>query len=290
MNIKKSICTNLVFPRSRKESAEFRRAAAFLKEHGVDSLEFYHDGPGKKQIGRILEENKLEGIYIGVIPSKEQKLHACSVDEENRRRAVELFESCMDEAAADGISILMINSGAIGPSVQGGLEALKESIRELYNYIEKKRYSMRLTLEPCDSWMFAKQLLGPAARTAAFVKSCRKEGLPLKLTMDSAHTLEEGEDFLEALEQTREWCSHIHFANCCIRDSASSMYGDQHVGFECPQSEWGYEEIFKAWPRIAKLYENRELRVAIEVLCRSEDPYSYFESMWQRMPYVQKSV
>ena len=286
MNIKKSVCTNLVFPASRRELGEFRRMAAFLKEQGADSLEFYHDGQGRSGIGKILEEDQLEGILIGVIPSKEQRLHACSREKENRRKAVALFQACMDEAAANGISVLMINSGAAGPGVSEGLAALKESIWELYDYMEKKRYSMRLTLEPCDSGRFAKQLLGPTERTAAFVRTCREEGMPLELTMDSAHTLEEGEDFLEALKRTKDWCRHIHFANCCIRDSASPFYGDQHVGFEYPESEWGYEEITRAWPQIEGLYGNGELRIAVEVLCRSEDPYSYFESMWRRMPYV----
>ena len=58
---------------------------------------------------------------IGVIPSKEQRLHACSREKENRRKAVALFQACMDEAAANGISVLMINSGAAGPGVSEGL-------------------------------------------------------------------------------------------------------------------------------------------------------------------------
>lgn len=286
MKVKKSICTNLVFPKSRKNIGEFRHAAKVLKAHGVDSMEFYHDGTDRECVGRILEEYGLEGIYIAVIPSKEQKLHACSMDPENRRAAVKLFQSCMDEAADNGIQILMINSGEIGPSVQGGLGALKETVRELYEYREKKGVPMRITLEPCDSWMYARQLLGPSGRTADFLESCRREGLPLELTMDSAHTLEEGEDFVEALGRTKPYCSHIHFANCLIRDAKDPLYGDQHVGFEYPDTEWDYAMIQRTWSRIEELYGDEELRVAIEVLCREEDPDAYFERMWRQMPYV----
>lgn len=286
MKVKKSICTNLVFPKSRKDIGEFRHAAEVLRAHQVDSMEFYHDGTDRGQTGHVLEECGLEGIYIAVIPSKEQKLHACSMDEENRRAAVKLFCSCMDEAADNGISIMMINSGEIGPSVQGGLRALRETIRELYEYRDKEGIPMRITLEPCDSWMYARQLLGPSERTAGFLESCRKEGLPLELTMDSAHTLEEGEDFVEALKKTKPYCNHIHFANCYIRDAGNALYGDQHVGFEYPDTEWDYSVIQRMWLGIEELYQEEELRVAIEVLCREEDPDAYFEKMWRRMPYV----
>lgn len=287
MRIKKSVCTNLVFPKTRKDIEEFSRVVEFLKDRDVDSMEFYHDGEARHggKIGNILNQNGMEGIYIAVIPSKEQKLHACSVEEDHRRRAVKLFCECMDEAADNGIPVMMLNSGSIGPNVQAGLLALRESLRELYSYMEKKNYSMRLTLEPCDSWMFAKQLLGPVGRTVDFLKACRRAGIPLELTMDSAHTLEEGEDFLEAMKQAKPFCNHIHFANCYIKDSQNPLYGDQHVGFEYPDTEWGYAAIESAWPEISAMYQDDELRVAIEVLCREVDPYQYFDAMWSRMPF-----
>ena len=37
--------------------------------------------------------------------------------------------------------------------------------------------------------------------------------------MDTAHTVEEGEDFLEALTAVKPYCNHIHFANCFIKMS-----------------------------------------------------------------------
>lgn len=288
MKVKKSVCTNLVFPKTRKDIEEFSRVVEYLKGKGVASMEFYHDGEARygTKIGNILDKNGMKGIYIAVIPSKEQKLHACSVEEDNRRGAVKLFCDCMDEAAANGIPVMMLNSGSIGPNVQDGLAALRESLRELYGYMEKKNYSLRLTLEPCDSWMFAKQLLGPVGRTVEFVKSCRKEGLPLELTMDSAHALEEGEDFLEALKLAKPFCGHIHFANCFIKDSQAPLYGDQHVGFEYADTEWDYPAMERAWPEIVAMYGAGELRVAIEVLCREQDPYRYFDGMWSRMPFL----
>lgn len=287
LKVKKSVCTNLVFPRTRKDIGEFARAARFLNDRGIDSMEFYYDGENaqKTAIGKILEENGMEGIYIGVIPAKEQKLHACSTNKENRRAAVEMFCTCIDEAEANGIQTLMINSGSLGANVQDGLAALRETLVELYGYIAKKGCQIRLTLEPGDSWMYAKQLLGPAARTAAFLKACHREGLPLELTMDSAHSLEEGEDFVEAVKTVKPFCSHIHFANCYIKNSTSSLYGDQHLGFEYPDTEWDYSVIEREWPKLAKIYAGEELRVAIEVLCREENPYEYFDSMWDKMPY-----
>lgn len=290
MKVINSVCTSLVFPESRKKIEEFRRMAQFLSEKGMDSIEFYHDGDGRDKIGPILADTGLDPIYIAVIPSKEQKLYLCDCDEDGRRRAVALFKACIDEAQFNGIGRVMINSGAIQPDIQKGLAALGQSIEDLYEYAAKKNYrNFALTLEPCDTWMEARHLLGPYARTAAFAEAMRSRGLPLELTMDAAHTVEEGEDFFEALQATRPYCNHIHFANCNITDKDSPLYGDKHVGFEYPNTEWTPETLGALTQKLHTLYPGDEpLRIGIEILCRESDPYAYFEKTWASVPFIHK--
>ena len=290
MKIINSVCTSLVFPQSRKSIAEFRRMAEFLRAKGTDCIEFYHDGDGRDKIGPILADTGLDSIYIAVIPSKEGKLHLCDCDEQGRQAAVALFKSCIDEAQANGIGRVMMNSGAMQPDVELGLQALSQSVEELFEYAQKKNCStFALTMEPCDTSMEACQLVGPYARTLAFAQGMRSRGLPLELTMDSAHTAEEGEDFFQALQATKELCNHIHFANCNISQPDNPLYGDKHVGYEYPNTVWTPETLGQLTQNLQTLYTGEDpLRIGLEVLCREDDPYAYYDRMWASLPFLHK--
>lgn len=290
MKIINSVCTSLVFPKSRKSIDEFRRMAEFLSAKGMDCIEFYHDGDGRDKLGSVLSDTGLDSIYIAVIPSKENKLHLCDCDEAGRRAAIQLFHACIDEAQANGIQRVMMNSGAIQSDVQLGLDALGRSVEELFEYAAKKNYSQfALTMEPCDTAMEACQLIGPYSRTLAFAKGMHEKGLPLELTMDAAHTAEEGEDFFEALQATKQFCNHIHFANCNISQPENSLYGDKHVGFEYPNTVWTPDTLGTLVTQLHTLYPGDEaMRIGLEVLCREDDPYTYFDAMWESLPFIHK--
>jgi len=290
MKIINSVCTSLVFPRSRKSIDEFRRMAEYLVSKGVDCIEFFHDGDGRSNIGSVLSGTGLDSIYIAVIPSKEAKLHLCDCDEDGRRAAVALFRGCIDEAQANGIQRVMMNSGAVQPDPGKGLESLGRSVEELCDYAARKNYrDFSLTLEPCDTSMEAFQLVGPYARTLSFVQGMRSRGLRLELTMDTAHTAEEGEDFFTALQAVKPYCGHIHFANCYIARPDDPLYGDKHLGYEYPGTVWTPETLGALTQQLETLYPGEEpLRIGLEVLCREEDPYAYFEQMWQSLPFICK--
>jgi len=290
LKIINSVCTSLVFPESRKKIDAFRRMAEYLSAKGMDCIEFYHDGDGRDKIGPILADTGLDSIYIAVIPSKEKKLHLCDCDEDGRKAAVELFRGCIDEAQYNGIGRVMMNSGALQEDVEKGMEALGRSVEELFDYAAQKHYTnFALTMEPCDTWMEARQLVGPYARTAVFAKAMREKGLPLELTMDAAHTAEEGEDFFTALQATKPYCNHIHFANCNITEKESPFYGDKHLGFEYPNTVWTPETLGTLVQQLQTLYTGDDpLRIGLEVLCREEDPYAYFENMWASLPFIHK--
>lgn len=289
MKLINSVCTSLYFPSSRRSVDEFSRMARFLAARGMDCVEFYHDGDGRDKVGRVLRDNGLSGVYIAVIPSKEGKLHLCDEDREGRAAAVRLIKGCIDEAQAGGVTEVMINSGRIGASVERGLDALAASVEELFDYAAQKRYALDLLMEPCDSCMDAFQLIGPYERTLAFVRRLRSAGLPLKLTMDSAHTAEEGQDFLEAVTAVRPYCNHIHFANCNISDRQSPLYGDKHLGYEYPDTKWTVPALKKLFQGLQELYKGDEpLRIGLEVLCRTDDTYSYFDEAWSSLSFLNK--
>ncbi len=287
MRLVKSICTNLVFPASRKDIAAFRDMAAYLKSKGIGCIEFYHDGDGRAQTGTVLADLGLDGVYIGVIPSKEGAQFLCNTDETARRAAVDVHTACLDEMRDNGLTQFMICSGKLGPDVDAQLRALETSVEELYTYAAAKNIPVRILLEPCDSNMDARHLLGPTGRCVAFVEAMRARGFPLELTMDTAHVAEEGEDFLDAMRATRPYCTHVHFANCLVTDPANPFYGDKHLGFEYPDTVWSPAALADVFAGLEALYPGEnDLRVALEVLCREDDPYAYFEKMWASLPFL----
>ena len=290
MKILSSVCTNLYFPQSRKSLDAFGEMAGFLAETGVQGIEFYHDGEGAGRVGRVLADTGLAGVYIAVIPLKEKLLHLCDTDEGGRRAALALMEGCMDAAADNGIPMVMFNSGRIGADPQAGLLVLRASVAALYEYAARRGYKLGLCLEPCDSNLDARQLIGPAARTKALLESLHADGYPLSLTLDTAHVAEEGEDFASTLALLRPYCQHIHFANCVLGDPASPLYGDKHVGYEYPGTAWGFGELERLFPALWELYPgDTPLRIGLEVLCREDDPYAYFKKTWQNLPYLHPS-
>ena len=290
MRLNRSICTNLFFPESRRNIDSFRDMAQFLSDKRIDTIEFYHDGIHKNLVGKLLDEIGLSGVYIAVIPSKEKKLYLCDEDKGARKKAVDLFYQCIDEAQANGINEVMINSGRIGISITEGLSCLVESVEQLFNHISRKNYKIKLLMEPCDSNMEAYHLIGPYRRTLDFVKNVNKKGLPLELTMDTAHTVEEGESFSEALKAVKEFCNQIHFANCYIKNPKDPLYGDKHLGFEYPDTEWTVSELTLLFKELEALYAGDEiLRIGLEVLCRTDDPNDYFEKTWDSLPFLHEA-
>lgn len=284
MKILRSVCTNMAFPDTRKSLDAFRRTAEFLAERGIRSLEFYHDGPETAKIGPLLSDLDMTGVWIGVIPSKEQKLDLCSP--ERWREAARYYAALLDTAQAAGIKTLMLNSGRIDSDPEKQLDALAESVAFLHNHADKKGYSAAFVLEPGDSHMASCQLLGPYPRVLAFCERMERSGTPLYLTMDSAHSAEEGESFPAAVRAVKKYCRHIHFANCFIRDETSPLYGDQHVGFDYPDTEWDYDSLKTLQRELEGIYPGEEtVKIALEYLCREEDPYACFEKYRKAMPF-----
>ncbi len=281
MKLVKSACTNLLFPESRKSIDAFRAAAEAVRAAGFEAMEFYHDGEGRGKTGEALAAAGLQGVYIAVIAHKEGRLHLCDVEPEGRKKALELAGACLLEAADQGVPEVMFNSGAIREdNISGGLDALYASFCELYNVTIKKKLDLRLLMEPCDSRMDARQLIGPTARTFKFMRRMDEAGVPLRLTLDSAHTVEEGEDFFETVRRLKPWCNQIHYANCVIADETDPLFGDRHVSFGHPGGVFDAPALRALTARLSALYPGDEkLRVGLEVLCREGEPEPVFREM-----------
>jgi len=285
MNLKRSVALSVLFPRSRYEADAFGRSLRFLSAWPLDSVEFYYEGPDRERISRDLASSGLTGIYIAVIPLKGQDLSLCAPDEPHRQAALDLAKRCVDEAGQLGCAQVMINSGRHpGEALADlGLKQFKRSVQELAAYIGTR--PIGLLLEPCDSQMDARNLLGPTALSADVARALRRTVPNFALTLDTAHIREEGEDFLTEVSRALDCCDHLHFANCVVDDPADPYYGDKHVGFDYPGSAFTPAELKRLFTALQPMYQNRSCRIALEILCREPDPEAYFRRVAAQIPW-----
>lgn len=278
----------ILFPEARKSFSGMERTLRYLRGK-VDMVEFYYEGGDDASVGKLFKENELAGIFVAVIPLKEKGLNLCGLDEENRKAAIAETIACIDRARGLGAEAVMVCSGknpANRADISRCLDAFVQSMQEISDYMKRTGESLRLLLEPCDSEMDARHLLGPTKLAVEAVRRVREFCPGFSLTMDTAHVLEEGEDFLQAMELARPYCSHVHFANCMVANRMDALYGDKHVGFDYPDGGFTYLELEKIFKALEKLYGDGHLDIALEILCRETDPFAHFEAVRSNTPWL----
>ncbi len=286
MTIIPSVCSSLVFPKSRKDFSYFSEMAKYISEKGIKSLEFYHDGDGVDKVGYVLNDLGIEGMYIAVFPLKQQQLHLCNTDDANRQEAVKLACNCMREANFNGISHIMLNSGRTSGQQKLETAALYKSINEIHEYNQKHNLSITFTLEPCDSRIDSKQLVGPTDNAVTIVKTLRADGVPIELTMDIAHIAEEGEDAVSAIKKAKDYCNHVHFANCFLADKQSPLYGDKHLLYEHAKAVYSYNSLRNIVNELNDIYETQTVKIGLEFLGPESNEFQYFDSCWNSLNFL----
>ena len=290
--ITRSLAILSLFPKAAESWEALEKAVRFLEksEYRFTQLEFYHPPGHDKEIGRLFKNAGFSSVLIAVPALKGAGFSLCSLDEEERKKAVELLERCMKRAEEIGCHGVIVNSGfipgflpatktvnATPEQIRSSCDAYVRSIEEAAEYGDKQGYAVKLLLEPGDSKVQSFQLLGPTARvleTTGKIKSSR-----YALTMDVAHLREDGEDVMASLKQTLPFCDHIHLCNCVMDDPSNPLYGDKHVDFDCPGACWNYDDFAAMFRDIKNLYRDRDFTVALEITCREEDNEAWFNRL-----------
>jgi len=129
---------------------------------------------------------------------------------------------------------------------------------------------MRVHLESFNNAGEPWLLMGPTARCLETAAAVAARHPNFGLTFDLSHALQMGEDPLASLLSIGQYCSHVHLANCVIRDRADPLYGDKHPPFGHPGGE-----VDTAWlARFARgladggFFRGREVTVGAEVITR----------------------
>lgn len=192
-------------------------------------------------------------------------LNLSSVDEVNRREAVNKVKQMMKEAQASSCTWLGIASGRIETTASEGCTAFVKSVTELFDEINHQAYTFKFILEPLDQFAHKCNVLGTTETVLSFMNRLPEEAIENKqvcLCWDSAHMALNEDDFENSLAALAPYIVRIHFANAVL-DKNAKLYGDHHLGF-CDEGFLNLESAGKIKTLMDK-YLKGDITVAVEI-------------------------
>jgi sugar phosphate isomerase/epimerase len=164
-----------------------------------------------------------------------QKLNLNSLDEAERKKALDQLMRCIDEAEEMGAQRVAFLSGK-DPGEADRLKALDlliDSTKRVCAHAAKKGIAM--TCEVFDRDIDKKCLIGPCELSAAYASAVRQDYPEFGLMYDLSHRpllFEEAEPALAAISKH---LVHIHVGNAVVVEGLPG-YGDLHPRFGWPGS------------------------------------------------------
>lgn len=156
-------------------------------------------------------------------------LNPNSLDEDERKKAVEVLKQCIDEACYMGAGRMAFLSGKDpgDKDRKAAIDALIKTTRELCDYAETK--CMGITLETFDKDIDKKALIGPSELAAEFAEAVNRRNFGLMV--DLSHLPLLGETPEQCASAVKDHVVHLHVGNCIMKDKNDPAYGDAHPRF-----------------------------------------------------------
>jgi len=288
--IVKSLALTSLFPETVLSPDALERTLRWLKQNRSFGMVEFYTAPGEDgRIARVLAELGFESVFIAVVPLKAAGFSLCAADEGERARAVAVLKSCIDRAGAAGARRIMINSGFIpdrAADIEKSCDSYVRSVLEAARYIEERKIDLLIELEPGDSRVQSRQLLGPTDRVLETTRRIREQTDRYVLAMDVAHLREESEPVMDALRATKPFCDHIHLCNCVMDDPAHPLYGDKHVDFDQEGAAFAYGDFERMFGEIKRLYAGEGFIATLEITCREADNFAWFDRVAARCAWL----
>ena len=193
-------------------------------------LALVNDQAQRRAIRALVETSHISVTYAAQATLLGQKLDVNSLDETERKRAVNEVKSCIDDGVELGAERVSLMSGPDpGASRRDdATRALVDSLKEICAYGEQN--NLAITLETFDRDVEKKCLIGPAREAAALARTVRKDFRDFGILYDMAHGPLLDENPKRALALLRDYLVHIHVGNC-VKVPGNPAYGDKHPRF-----------------------------------------------------------
>jgi sugar phosphate isomerase/epimerase len=246
----------------------------------IDTFEHYFDGGYSKRIARVLEATGRRSIYLAAVKLKRDRLDLASTTAAHRQRAVEEVKRIIDAARGYASDAVLVNTGFRPEKEEDrgpALHALAESLETLLEYAQKGGHQLDISMETGAMNQHNYELIGSTPVALDLAARLRRAHPNFSLTMDTSHLLQLREDPLESIELAASFTSHVHLANCVIRDTGSAMYGDKHPEFGAEGGELSSEQIASICGKIQRACAPRDVLFGLEIICRQPDEEAWYK-------------
>ena len=168
-------------------------------------------------------------------------LNPNSLDEDERKKAVEVLKSQVDEAQFMGAGRMAFLSGKDPGAEQreAAVDALIKSTQEICDYAATK--GMGIAVETFDTEIDKKALIGSSVDSAAFATAVNRSNFGLMV--DLSHLPLLGESSKQCAQAVKDHVVHLHVGNCAMRDKNHPAYGDAHPRFGIEGGENDVKEL-----------------------------------------------
>jgi sugar phosphate isomerase/epimerase len=168
-------------------------------------------------------------------------LNPNSLDEDERKAAVEVLKGQVDEANFMGAGRMAFLSGKHPGAEQreAAVDALIKSTQEICDYAATK--GMGIAVETFDTEIDKKALIGSSADSAAFAVAVDRSNFGLMV--DLSHLPLLGESSKQCAQAVKDHVVHLHVGNCAMRDENHPAYGDAHPRFGIEGGENDVKEL-----------------------------------------------
>jgi sugar phosphate isomerase/epimerase len=280
MSVNKSIVLTALLPEAETEQRLFEIGSSTMKLHDLSVIEFFSPWNKARNRGCFLRSQDLYGVYLAAAYQKRNNSNLCSITKIERKSAVEDAMHCID-AASDAQAMSILFTSGRHPDVASqyisAYCSLVDSLSEIMEYAPR---NIEVVLEPGDSSIDAKQLLGPTDDAVRFANDMRKEYPNFSLTMDTSHIAQLGEDVAIALNTAFPVCHHVHLANC-ILEKNDPWYGDKHPLFSNKKCVYSDEKLHALYEEAVTMFqkERKDLTIGVEVISRNSDGFGWMEDV-----------
>lgn len=266
-HIEVGIIHRTLYPEAKKdEKILLDTMDLMMHDQFFDRIEIPHikDPAIRQEMKKRLLVTRMKITYAASQTIFELDLNVNSLEEAERKRAVEELKKSIEDAADFGAeNITIITGPRVEEEKEEAIQALADSILELSDYALK--FGLKLQLELHDHKVDKKRLLGPTKDAVDLLRRLHDRCPTFSFLIDLSHFPLIGESIEEAVLPLENHVGYVHIGNC-VTDQKDERYGDKHPYFGYPAGRNDTEQLVQFFIALAGIgYLNPDKKAAVTI-------------------------